>query len=136
MPPQQREGLADFGYNGFDFGFHLDSPQLPVRLSCTKSNRLLNRAMPKQMFLFPVFDGQTMGVAAVDPEAIHMARPAVMPGVTNVYIHGDQTVNALGVYMDLPTLLKRLESVGFQMVDMGGAKFVGMEQAKQSSDGH
>jgi len=91
--------------------------------------------MAKTMLLFPVFDGQTMGVAAVDPESIHMARPAVMPGVTNIYIHGDQTVNALGVYMDMPTLLKRLESVGFQMVDVGGAKFAGQVPEKQN-DGH
>lgn len=91
--------------------------------------------MPKQMLLFPVFDGQTMTVAAVDPEAIHMAKPAVMPGVTNIYIHGDQTVNALGVYMDMPTLLKKLESAGFQLVDVGGSKFVGVATGKKD-DGH
>lgn len=91
--------------------------------------------MPKQMLLFPVFDGQTMSVAAVDPEAIHMARPAVMPGVTNIYINGDQTVNALGVYMDMATLLKKLESAGFQLIDLGGAKNVGMDQGKKD-DGH
>lgn len=91
--------------------------------------------MSKQMLLFPVFDGQTMGAAAVDPAAIHMIRPAVMPGTCNVFIDGDQTVNALGVYMDMTTLLKKLEAAGFTFVDLGGAKNIGMVQ-KQESGGH
>lgn len=94
------------------------------------------RPMSKQLLLFPVFDGQVMSVAAVDPEAIHMVRPAVMPGVTNIYIHGDQTVNALGVYMDMPTLLKKLESAGMQLVDLGGAKNLAAPQPPKGSGGH
>ena len=84
------------------------------------------------MLLLPVFDGQTMGAAAVAPGSIHMIRPAVMPGTCNVFIDGDQTVNALGVYMDMATLLKKLEEIGFEFLDLGGAKNVGMVQKQDS----
>lgn len=77
--------------------------------------------MTKRMILFPTFDGQTMGAAAIDPEAIHMVKAAVMPGTSNVYVDGDQTVNAVGVYMDISTLVKKLESVGIEFIDLGGA---------------
>lgn len=87
------------------------------------------------MLLLPVFDGQTMGAAAVDPEAIHMIRPAVMPGTCNIFIHGDQTVNALGVYMDMATLLQKLEESGFNFIDLGGKKNVSLK-VEQNGGGH
>lgn len=87
------------------------------------------------MLLLPTFDGQNKGVAAVNPSAIDMIRPAVMPGMTNVYINGSQDINCLGVYMEFLPLMALLEANGFAFVDLAGGAASAPRTQKQG-DGH
>lgn len=89
----------------------------------------------RRLLILPTFDGQSKAVAAVNPDAIDMIRPAVMPGMTNIYINGDQTINCLGVFMEMPALLKLLESAGFTFENLAGDALHAPRE-KQNDGGH
>lgn len=92
--------------------------------------------MSRALLLLPTFDGQTKGVAAVNPDAIDLIRPAVMPGMTNVYINGDQTINALGVFLEMPALLTLLEKAGFSFTNLAGEDTLHAPRAAPRDEGH
>lgn len=76
--------------------------------------------MTKQMVLLPTWDGQKKGTAAVDPQTIDLIKPAVMPGMTNLYMSGDHLNAVVGVYMDFELVLQALEKAGVGFMDLGG----------------
>lgn len=90
--------------------------------------------MSKTFILLPTFDGQRKGYAAVNPDAIDMIRPAVMPGMTNVYINGDQTTNCLGVFMEIDSVLAALRENGFNFINLAG-DIVNQKSSGPTDDG-
>lgn len=78
--------------------------------------------MSRQLLLLPTFDGQTRGTAVINPDAIDYIKPAMMPGMTNIYLRGDLNVNSVGVAYDFPKLLEVLETAGFVYIDCGGSR--------------
>ncbi len=88
----------------------------------------------KQMLLLPTFDGQTRGAVAVNPGAIDLIKPAVSPGLTNVYLSGDHNTNFVTVDMDMGVLIEKLRGINVMFTDLtGGRKIVG---AVMQEDGH
>lgn len=88
----------------------------------------------KQMLLLPTFDGQTRGAVAVNPGAIDLIKPAVSPGLTNVYLSGDHNTNFVTVDMDMGVLVEKLRGINVMFTDLtGGRKIVG---AVMQEDGH
>ena len=91
--------------------------------------------MSKQLLLLPTFDGQTRGVAAVNPDAITLIKPAVSPGMTNLYLGGDQNNNYIGVELDMPVLVERLQKAGVSFTDLAeGRKVAGA--TRRDNEGH
>ena len=78
--------------------------------------------MSRQLLLLPTFDGQTRGTAVVNPEAIELIKPAMMPGMTNIFLRGDINANSVGIAYDFTKLLDVLEAAGFTYIDCGGSR--------------
>jgi hypothetical protein len=88
----------------------------------------------KSMLLLPTFDGQTRGVAAVDPTAIHMIKPSVSPGMTTLFLMGNYDTNYLGIEMEMPALLEKLKAAGVNFTDLAGGRKI--ERGARQDDGH
>jgi hypothetical protein len=89
----------------------------------------------RPFLLLPTFDGQTRGVAAVNPEAITLIKPAVSPGMSNLYLGGDQNNNYLGVELELAVLIEQLKKAGLEFTDLSGGRGLKVERT-QNDDGH
>jgi hypothetical protein len=87
------------------------------------------------MLLLPTFDGQTRGVAAVNPGAITLIKPAVSPGMTNLYLGGDQNNNYIGVELEMSVLIDQLKKAGLEFADLSGGRGLKAER-KKDDDGH
>lgn len=90
--------------------------------------------LEKQMLLLPTFDGQTRGVAAVAPEAIHLVKPAVSPGMTTLYLAGNYDTNYLGVELEMSVLLEKLKAAGVNFADLSGGRE--LKRSARQDDGH
>ena len=138
MPPQQAERLADLAHCCFDFCLHCICSLTGGFTGFLQQGQeaVITLGMTHEMLLLPTFDGQTKGVAAVNPAAIDLIRPAVMPGMTNVYVSGDQSINCLGVFMEMKDLLGLLERAGFSFLNLAGDALNAPRPAPKPSDGH